>query len=49
MAADTFFAHGDFANAVERLKKIFEYDPKQICTASVRMIRARTTTPLEEC
>jgi tetratricopeptide (TPR) repeat protein len=42
MAADTFFVHGDFANAVERLKKIFEYDPKHkfAAIASVRMIQA---------
>jgi tetratricopeptide (TPR) repeat protein len=42
MAADTFFVHGDFANALERLKKIFEYDPKHkfAAIASVRMIQA---------
>ena len=42
MAADTFYNHGHFKEAVDRLKLIFRYDPnhKYAAVAAVTMIKA---------
>jgi len=42
LAADTFYRHGQFKQAVDRLKNIFRYDPKHkfAAVAAVTMVKA---------